>query len=116
MRSTHSKTRKLARTRWTEDETASLVALYDRMIQLQRADSLGVGKQHNKAKLIRDWIEKHAPGRSKGSVECKLMNISAVCLKMDLAVVEGFKALPNCSRDLNEAVLNYVRKHGWVNN
>ena len=87
-----------ARTGWTDRETRALVDLYGAMLALQTAGSLGRGKrQTSKAVMVRTFIALNAPGRSKGSVEAKLMNLSAVRVSLGLDIVQGFKPLANMS-------------------
>jgi hypothetical protein len=101
-----------SRTAWTDAETLSLCALYGHMLDLQTVDHLGRGKTENgtprvsKATLVRAWIAEHAPGRSKGSVEAKLMNLSAARIEMGLSIVDGYKALPNMGADVRRAALS----------
>ena len=101
-----------ARTAWTDAETLSLCALYAHMLDLQTVGHLGRGKTDNgtprvsKATLVRAWIADNAPGRSKGSVEAKLMNLSAARIEMGLPIVDGYKALPNMGADVRRAALS----------
>jgi hypothetical protein len=88
------------RTGWTDKETRSLCRVYSRMLELQGAGLLGRSKgdgQTSKATLVRSFIDEHAPTRSKGSVEAKLMNLSAAREAMGLPIVDGYKSLPNMS-------------------
>ena len=85
---------------WTDEETASLCALYLRMTDLEGRGLLGRSKskgQTSKADLVREWIATVAPSRSKGSVESKLMNLSAVRAELGLPLVTGYQALSNMS-------------------
>lgn len=90
---------------WSPDETMKLVLLYNHMLKLQRQGKLGPKKsagQVSKAVLVREFIADHAPTRSKGSVECKLMNVSHVRELAGLPLVDGYKPLSNVSTDLAE--------------
>lgn len=104
-----------ARTGWTPAETLRLIRLYDRMLELEAAGLLGRSKaqgQTSKAELVRLYIEEglewaedprsKAVPRSKGSVESKLMNLSAVRVELGLPIVSGYKALPNMSSSTRE--------------
>ena len=85
---------------WTDEETRSLATLYLEMGRLEGLGLLGRSKskgQTSKADLVRLWIATVAPSRSKGSVEAKLMNLSAVRAELGLPLVTGYKALPNMS-------------------
>lgn len=100
-----------ARTAWTDAETLSLCALYSHMLDLQTVGHLGRGKtakgtpRVSKATLVRAWIAENAPGRSKGSVEAKLMNLSAMRHAMALPAVNGYKPLTNMGADVRRAAL-----------
>ena len=94
-----------ARTGWSDSETISLIGTYDAMLLLQQAGKLGRNKsagQTSKAVLVRAWMAENAPNRSKGSVEAKLMNLSAVRVELGLAIVEGYKPLPNMATSCRE--------------
>tara|TARA_R110002074_G_scaffold128222_1_gene268479 strand:+ start:542 stop:880 length:339 start_codon:yes stop_codon:yes gene_type:complete len=83
---------------WSDEETFSLAMLYLNMVHLSEEDKLGAAKsrgQVSKAALVKEWIFEVAPMRSKGSVEAKLMNLSAVRVELGLPIVPGYKALPN---------------------
>lgn len=99
----HSKRNKATGTAWTEAETFKLVCLYNHMLRLQQSGKLGAKRsagQVSKAVLVRQFIEEHAPSRTKGSVECKLMNVSHCRAVAGLPLVDGYKALSNVSSDL----------------
>lgn len=86
------------RTGWTDTETMALVGIYDVMLALSAAGRLGRAKgQTSKAQLVRSYMATDAPTRSKGSVEAKLMNLSAVRVELGLPIVNGYKPLPNMS-------------------
>lgn len=94
-----------SRTRWTRDETASLCVLYVQMLEADAAGELGPGKRYTKAGVLRGWIGAFAPGRSKGSVEAKLMNISGARRELGLDLLRGYVPLGNYARELEEIVL-----------
>lgn len=93
--------------KWEHAETFALIRLYQHMVKLEQSKKLGPSKskgQTSKALLVRDFIAEHSPeGRSKQSVEMKLMNISYVRQQAGMSLVTGYKPLPNCSSDLLEA-------------
>lgn len=97
--------------KWTPEEEAELVDLYYVMLAYQSAGLLGPKRssgQVSKAHLVRAWIEATAPHRSKGSVEAKLMNVSAARQKLGLPMVTGYVPLPNMSRSLFNLVKDKV--------
>ena len=111
---------------WSDEETVVLVMVYLRMLDLQKANKLGrttkanpdhvskatlvkafMGDEEARADLVAKGINIDFPeqaGRTKGSVETKLMNISASMVAMGLPTVTGYKALSNRSKGLDDAV------------
>ena len=90
---------------WSTSETVGIVILYRRLSILQQAGKLGRGNgKTSKAALVRAFTEE--TGRSRGSVEAKLMNVSAVVedllplCKVELVV--GYRPLPNLAKELRE--------------
>ena len=83
---------------WSIQDKIEIVALYDYFLQQQLN-----GTKYQKAKSVRKLAEKQ--GRSKGSIECKLMNISACRQDIGLVFVTGYKPLKNYEHDL----LNLVK-------
>ena len=59
-------------------------------------------------RLVRAFCEKG--GRSRGSVEAKLMNVSAVVVELhshcQVSLVEGYKPLPNLAKSTRAIVTN----------
>jgi len=91
-------------TGWTEQETGALVVLYLTMLTLQSDGKLGRPTKASpsmvsKASLVKAFMAD--TGRSKGSVETKLMNISASMVALGMPTVVGYKALSNRSKDLD---------------
>lgn len=101
-----------ARTGWMDTETLALCALYSQLLELEADGLLGRSKangQTSKAELVRAFILESAPGRSKGSVEAKLMNLSAVREALELPMVTGYKPLPNMSSSCKLIASDYWR-------
>ena len=93
---------------WTGQEQLDVIELYDQMHRCAMT-----GEPYNKAKMIRytrDTSRLNAPlaARSKGSIEMKLMNISAACEALgrpDLSMAEhGFRPMKNMQKSLKDAV------------
>lgn len=104
------------RTPWTPAENAALVRLYFAML-----DHAIAGEQYNKAAMIRTaqlghLAPRQAPGatgplanRSRGSIEAKLMNATAVHSHLGARRAEtmhdhGYRALPNYQAALKDAM------------
>ena len=88
---------------YTTEEHAAICAVYVTMAVEQAA-----GRKVNKAAIIRDLIATVCPTRSRGSIEAKLMNISAAAVARNLlpglpgGYVQGYKPAPNGSKSLGD--------------
>ncbi len=86
------------RNAWTPEHNRALVDLYNLMLATQEA-----GDKYIKAPMVRALAGDL--GRSKGSIECKLMNVSAIRQNLlQLPIIKGYKALDNYNHDLAEMV------------
>ena len=86
------------RNAWDQKQNRALVSLYNQMLDLQAR-----GEKFVKSHLVKALAE--SLGRSKGSIECKLMNVSAIRQNLlKLPIVKGYKALDNYNHDLAEMV------------
>ena len=102
---------------WSDAETVALAQLYRHFAQLQDEGKLGRGKgKTSKAGLVRAFCEKS--GRTRGSVEAKLMNVSAVVRDLggacSVSLVEGYKPLPNLSRSCRTIISNAFTGEGFA--
>jgi len=95
------------RRNWTDTENAALVALYFRM--LNHAIN---GEKYNKAAMIRAVQASELLTRSRGSIEAKLMNVSAVhrdlCGTDETMNQYGYKYAPNYQASLKDAFKQHV--------
>ena len=82
---------------WSEAETAALLDAYFEMLVLELERTPYVKADFNRS--VRD-----ATGRSKGSVEFKFCNVSAVLDERGRPYVHGYKPRANYQRSLAEAV------------
>ncbi|WP_051305058.1 DUF3883 domain-containing protein [Chitinilyticum litopenaei] len=87
---------------WSPQEIAATVADYMHMLQLELA-----GQSYNKAAHYRALQDKLA-GRSKGAVEMKRQNISAVLQASGRMWIAGYKPLTNVQAALGEEVENWL--------
>jgi len=100
---------------WKAEENAACIALY---FLMRKAVDDGI--EYNKAGMIRHfrgeaigaWMEIPSGAlkdRSKGSIEAKLMNVTAVLHDLDRADVSmashGYRPLSNYQRDLRDMVV-----------
>jgi len=83
---------------WTPAHNRAVITLYNKFLNFEKA-----GEKYQKAASVRALAE--SQGRTKGSVECKLMNISAIRQNLlSLPIVKGYKALNNYNHDLAQMV------------
>ena len=90
---------------WSHEENDAVVAAYFSML----SDELS-GRSYNKAaqnRLLQEQI-----GRSRGSVEFKLDNISAAFQGVGLPIITGYKPRFNFQMSLAEAVSRWLARHG----
>ena len=85
---------------WTPADNRAVIDLYNTFLSWQQS-----GTKYQKAKHVRALAT--SQGRSHGSVEAKLMNVSAVRQNLlQLEIVTGYKALNNYAHDLAEIICN----------
>jgi hypothetical protein len=87
---------------WTSYEVDVVVAAYADML---RAEQRGEG--YSKADRVRE-LQRMLPTRSKGSIERKLQNVSAVLDEDGLPWIAGYKPLPHYQRDLRPAITRVI--------
>ncbi|MCG2620860.1 DUF3883 domain-containing protein [Arthrobacter sp. I2-34] len=87
---------------WTDDEIAAIVESYFGMLRREL-----VGESYNKAEENRQL--QALTGRSKGAIEFKHCNISAVLQGLKSFYIEGYKPRSNVQAALREAVVEH-----WV--
>ena len=93
----------MARTNWTEAEIEAVVTDYLDMLLKELART-----PYRKADHWRQLLRRI--DRTKGSIEYKYGNISAVMDRLGLPYVNGYQPYPNYQRALYEAVENRVRR------
>ncbi|MCM2973329.1 DUF3883 domain-containing protein [Larsenimonas suaedae] len=89
-------------TPWSDAEVEATVITYREMLIAELS-----GQRYTKSKLNEKLIEK-LEGRSKGAIEFKHSNISAVLRDADCPYVEGYKPRSNYQQSLVEAVERYL--------
>lgn len=89
---------------WTPFEIEATVAAYDDMLVKQRD-----GQPYSKADVVRSLM-RLMPARSRGAVELKLQNVSAVRLELGLPWIDGYKPMPHYQRALRDVVVARVRQ------
>jgi hypothetical protein len=95
---------------WSDLENDAVVARYFAML----SDELS-GRPYIKAEANR--LLQEQTGRSHGSVEFKLCNVSAVVQGFGLPTIDGYKARFNFQMSLAEAVSRWLARHpAWETN
>ena len=90
---------------WTTPEDKAVVADYLDMLQVELTGGSVVKAQRNRA--LQALI-----GRSKGSIEYKHQNISAVLEKLGLPFIKGYKPARHYQRALFEITVSYLEERG----
>ncbi len=86
---------------WSDDENRAQVALYLVFYAKQKS-----GEKYQKASSVRALAEKL--GRTKGSIEAKLMNVSGVMVDLERDWVNGYKPLSNYNKALRDTVVSML--------
>ncbi|MEP0316412.1 DUF3883 domain-containing protein, partial [Hyphomonas sp.] len=89
---------------WSDTENDTVVAAYFAML----SDELS-GRPFNKAAQNRALQEQI--GRSRGSIEFKLCNVSAACLGLGLPTIKGYLPRFNVQMSLAEAAARWLARH-----
>lgn len=89
---------------WSDTENDALVAAYFAML----SDELS-GRSYNKAAQNRALQERI--GRSRGSIEFKLSNVSAACIGLGLPVIKGYQPRFNFQMSLAEAASRWLARN-----
>jgi hypothetical protein len=90
---------------WTANEIETALTDYFAMLSSEL-----VGDSYNKAQHNRE-LRSLLNDRSRGSVERKHQNVSAVLVEMNLPYIDGYKPLRNYQHALRDAVAGYVRSN-----
>lgn len=86
---------------WSDKEIDLIVAAYFDMLSLERA-----GAPYNKSEQNRRLQQ--LTGRSRGSIEFKHQNISAVLVRLGTDWIQGYKPLPNFQNALIAGVSRFL--------
>lgn len=89
---------------WSDIENEAVVASYFGMLSDELSE-----RRYNKAAQNRALQD--ATGRSRGSIEFKLSNGSAVCIGLGLPMIKGYKPLFNFQMSLAEAASKWLAQH-----
>ena len=89
---------------WTEGEIDLIVADYFDMLAMELSGALFV-KAHRNAAL------QELTGRSRGSIEFKHQNISAVLVRLGMPWIRGYKPMANFQGALIDGVERHLTRH-----
>lgn len=94
---------------WTEQEVQEAIEDYFQMLRME-SEGIGFNKSEHNANL-----RQKLNNRSKGSVELKHQNISAVLASLELPYINGYKPRSNAQLLLRQQVQMYVLSHApWI--
>ena len=94
----------MASAEWNEDEIIAAVKAYLWMLDQEQA-----GKDYVKAHVRRDLLAGPLSGRTEGSVEMRMCNISTVLQGMERPFIDGYKPLTHVGGNV-EAVVRIALK------
>ena len=92
---------------WSEAELDAAVAAYLEMLAQEQS-----GQPYNKAATNRDLREGVLSGRSRGSVEFRMANISAVLRDQGRQWIKGYQPRANVGSAVAERILASLRRNG----
>ncbi len=92
---------------WTSSDNDAIVADYLEMLELELT-----GQRFNKAAHNRAIQQR--TGRSKGSVEFKHCNISALMKEFGLPIIDGYKPRSNAQDALRETIQRHVSQRASI--
>jgi hypothetical protein len=93
---------------WSDDEIAATVDDYFEMLRAELEGRPYVKAEHFRA------IGKRLNGRTKGAIEQKHMNISAILQELGRPFINGYKPLKNYQQALKLAVESQVTRAPWL--
>ena len=96
-------TKNSARKVWTDADVDAVLTVYGQFLKAQQA-----GEKYSKAAAVREVAAKLE--RSKGSVECKMMNISECLRRAGCEYVTGYKPLANINAALVAQVAAWMKQ------
>tara|TARA_R110002111_G_scaffold100976_6_gene156485 strand:+ start:44314 stop:45183 length:870 start_codon:yes stop_codon:yes gene_type:complete len=91
--------------RWSDSEVKLIIADYFAMLEAEMLNQTFDKTQHRKLLLPQ------LSGRSKGSVEFKHQNISAVLIEQGLPYIDGYKPRGNYQKLLVDEIETYLNKN-----
>lgn len=93
---------------WNKTEIELLLNDYFSMLAMELKQ-----EKYNKSEFRRSLLE-NLPNRTKGAVEFKHQNVSAVLAMSGLPFIKGYVPLYNFQQILSDAVTNYLSLNKWL--
>ena len=93
---------------WSDDEIAATVTDYFDMLRAELEGRPYVKAEHFRA------LGKQLNGRTKGAIEQKHMNISAILQELGRPFISGYKPLKNYQHALRNAVEQQAKSTAWL--
>jgi 5-methylcytosine-specific restriction enzyme A len=93
---------------WTEQEIIASVDAWVRMHKMQQA-----GTPFVKEEVVRVLQSNELKDRTRGSVQMRFMNISAVSLALEHEIVQGFQPLGNIGKTNWKRIQSRMEHHGF---
>ena len=93
---------------WTEQEIIASVDAWVRMYKMQQS-----GTPFVKEEVVRVLQSNELSARTRGSVQMRFMNISAVSLALEHEIVRGFQPLGNVGKTNWERIQSRMEYHGF---
>lgn len=92
---------------WSDAELEAAVEAYLGMLAAEQANH-----PYSKAEINSGLREGQLSGRTKGSVEYRMQNISAVLLELGHAWLPGYKPAHNVGLGVKQRLLTILKRHG----
>lgn len=89
---------------WTADELAVILETYFRILNAESR-----GGRVNKAAICREVLPR-LNGRTRGSYEMKMMNVSAAMVAAGLPTIDGYKPYGHAQKALIQAVARFAQQ------
>jgi hypothetical protein len=94
---------------WTRLEIEATVAAYEDMLRKELR-----GVRYTKSDVVRDLM-KLMPARTRGAVELKLQNVSAVRAELGLPWIDGYKPMAHYQSALRDVVVSRADPRNRIN-
>jgi 5-methylcytosine-specific restriction protein A len=89
---------------WSDEEMTGAVRAYLAMLRLELN-----GEKFNKAQINRELRDGPLAGRSEGSVEFRMRNISAALYELKMPYITGYLPAPNIGSAMKEKMVELLR-------